>query len=71
MPFVARSRAMMFEPFGKSVAELCTPISNSLICQDYTALRHNFFNISEAQSKSKIEPNTMRNDFCWKTVTTI
>ncbi len=61
----------MFQLFAKGISELFTLFMDCFITESDATLRRNFFNISEAESKTKIKPDAMRNNFGGKTMTMI
>jgi hypothetical protein len=49
VPLISGSRTPPSQAICELLAELQTPLANSLVCQDYTTLSHQQFDISVAE----------------------
>ncbi len=64
VPLVARSRTPAAQFVGICLTELEAPLSNRFIGESHTTHCHDFFNVPIAESKAKVEPHTVVDDFC-------
>lgn len=71
MPSIRETRSLTAHLIGVLLPKLVTPFPNGLVGYLNPAIQHHLLNVSLAQGKAVVEPDTVTNDFDGKTVTRI
>jgi hypothetical protein len=62
MPFITGPSTTPPQPGGILLAEFLAPPPDRFVADQYSACGHRLFHVPEAHPKTKVEPNTIRND---------
>src|SRR5438270_12615066 len=71
VPLITASSTSSSEAIGILFAELIAPTPDRLVADQHSASGHHFFDITEAHTETKIEPNTVRNDLFREPMATV
>ena len=71
MSFITGFGPLLAKLIAITLGKLQTSVSDGFIGDGDTAIEHHFFNISEAQGESVVEPHTVADDFGREAMATV